>query len=199
MPKSRRLQASALPTLIVTGPSGSGKDTVVDELLTRYPNRLAKPVSATTRPPRPGEVQGKDYHFLKAEAFKRWQELGMFVETTESGGRHYGMLKREFKRITKAGQQAIVCCDTEGVENLTELDFDIKAVFLDVWIRQLSERICDRDRQIPELELNHRLMRAGEEKDWASARILHLPLKIVDNTGDLEATVQEVEEFFDLA
>lgn len=186
------------PILVITGPSGSGKNTIIGKLLKRHPAKLAEPVSATTRRPRAGEIQGKDYYFLSLEVFCRWQQIGRFVETTESGGRHYGMLKSEFEHIESKDKQAIVCCDTEGVESLAALGIVIKAVFLDVHIRQLSERICSRDNQIPELELNHRLMRAAQEKTWAEARRGQLPLKIVDNSRDLESAVRKVGNFFGL-
>ncbi len=187
------------PILIVTGQSGSGKNTIMDRLLIRHTTKLGEPVSATTRRPRASEVQGKDYYFLSSEAFCRWQRMERFVETTESGGRRYGIPVSEFERIESAGKQAIVCCDTGSIEKFITLGFKIKAVFLEVHIRQLSERICGRDSQIPELELNHRLVRAGQEKAWAEARRDQLPLKIIDNSRHLNKAVRKVEKFFGLA
>ena len=81
--------------LIFSGPSGAGKTTVLRRVLEESKLPLKMSVSATTRPPRPGEIDGVDYHFLDAEEFQRRREAGDFLECFEVFGRGYwyGTLK----------------------------------------------------------------------------------------------------------
>jgi guanylate kinase len=81
----------------VTGPSGVGKGTLIKGLLERVPG-LELAVSATTRPPRSGEVNGRDYHFLSSEDFDRRVRSGDFVEHAEYAGNRYGTLRSELDR-----------------------------------------------------------------------------------------------------
>src|SRR2546423_14751928 len=83
--------------LVVTGPSGVGKGTLIKHLLERRPDyRLS--VSATTRSPRPGEVDGRDYYFLTEQEFERRLAAGDFLEHALYAGNHYGTLKEEVDR-----------------------------------------------------------------------------------------------------
>src|SRR5438067_8155199 len=79
---------------VITGPSGVGKGTLIAELLRRVPG-LELSVSATTRPPRPGERDGLDYHFLGEEDFSRRLERGEFMEHASYSGHRYGTLVSE--------------------------------------------------------------------------------------------------------
>ncbi|MEA2483945.1 MAG: guanylate kinase [Thermoleophilaceae bacterium] len=83
--------------LVITGPSGVGKGTLIRLLLARFP-RMALSVSATTRKPRPGEVDGVDYHFLSPEEFQRRIDAGEFLEWAEYAGNRYGTLRSELER-----------------------------------------------------------------------------------------------------
>lgn len=80
--------------LVLSGPSGSGKTTIVRKLLQDTPVPLRICVSATTRPPRTGEIDGDDYHFLNADEFEQKRKEGEFLETAEvfSSGYWYGTL-----------------------------------------------------------------------------------------------------------
>ena len=84
----------------ITGPSGSGKTTLVKELVRQFPGRYARIVSTTTREPRQGEVDGRDYHFISREQFELERRKGMFIESTEFGGNLYGI---RYKDIIGAG------------------------------------------------------------------------------------------------
>jgi guanylate kinase len=93
--------------LVVTGPSGVGKGTLIRTLRERFPG-LELSVSATTRPPRPGEQQGVDYHFLSADEFDRRLGAGEFVEHAEYAGNRYGTLRSEIDRARESGARALV-------------------------------------------------------------------------------------------
>ncbi len=198
-PKGTESQSSNLPILLLTGPSGVGKDTVLRALIKHHPSRLAGMVSATTRQPRKGECDGRDYFFIKESEFRLMEAAGEFVETTRFNGVRYGTPKSELDRISRDGKQAILCCDTAGVDNLIALGVSFRAVFLDVTTRVQAQRICTRDPQISEAELNGRLLRSSDEKAWLGHRIGHLPIWPVTNNGELEETLRRVEEIFDLA
>jgi guanylate kinase len=91
----------------VTGPSGVGKGTLIRTLREQVPG-LELSVSATTRPPRPGEEHGVDYHFLTGEEFLGRLEDGDFLEHAEYAGNRYGTLRSEIERARRAGARALV-------------------------------------------------------------------------------------------
>jgi guanylate kinase len=93
--------------LVVTGPSGVGKGTLIRTLRERVPG-LELSVSATTRAPRPGEDDGVDYHFLSAEEFDRRLDGGEFIEHAEYAGNRYGTLRSEIDRARASGARALV-------------------------------------------------------------------------------------------
>jgi guanylate kinase len=93
--------------LVVTGPSGVGKGTLIRTLRERCPG-LELSVSATTRAPRPGERHGVDYHFLSGEEFDRRLAAGDFIEHAEYAGNRYGTLRSEVDRARESGTRALV-------------------------------------------------------------------------------------------
>ena len=101
--------------IVFSAPSGSGKTTIVGHLLNATDLPLAFSISATTREPRPGEVDGKDYYFLSVEAFKKRIAEEAFVEWEEVyEGVFYGTLKSEIERIWNAGKSVVFDIDVEG-------------------------------------------------------------------------------------
>lgn len=100
--------------ILVTAPSGSGKTSIVSHLMGRFP-QLAFSVSATTRPPRDYEVEGKDYYFLSEEAFREKIHRKDFLEwEMVYEGKYYGTLKSEMHRIWSLGKVPILDLDVQG-------------------------------------------------------------------------------------
>jgi len=108
--------------VIISGPSGAGKSTVVKRLLTTCPLPLEMSVSATTRPPRPGEENGINYHFLSHEEFARRRRGGDFLEWKEVFGRGdwYGTLASTVTAGLRAGKWVVLEIDVEGAQAVLE-------------------------------------------------------------------------------
>jgi guanylate kinase len=109
-----------VPVVVLSGPSGSGKTTVVSRLLATSPVRLIKSISATTRPPRPGEVDGRDYYFLTPQGFAERRGDQAFLECAEvhKSGYWYGTLVSEVDRARRLGGWALLEIDVEGALNV---------------------------------------------------------------------------------
>jgi guanylate kinase len=102
--------------IIISGPSGSGKTTIVQRLLALEP-AIVKSVSATTRPPRPGEVNGRSYIFLSNESFARRRQAGDFLECAEVyPGCWYGTLREQVTPSLAAGRSVLLEIDVRGME-----------------------------------------------------------------------------------
>jgi len=104
---------------VITGPSGVGKGTLIRGLLERLPE-LELSVSATTRPPRPGERDGVDYHFLTPEEFDRAVANGEFVEHATYSGHRYGTLRSELDRRLGAGVPVALEIEVQGARPVRE-------------------------------------------------------------------------------
>jgi guanylate kinase len=102
---------------VITGPSGVGKGTLIGELLKRVPD-LELSVSATTREPRDGEQDGRDYHFLSAEEFDRRAEAGDFLEFATYSGNRYGTLRSEIERRLAAGHSVVLEIEVQGARQV---------------------------------------------------------------------------------
>ena len=106
--------------LVLSSPSGAGKTTIAKELLAARED-LGYSVSATTRPPRPGEATGTDYHFLSPEEFERRVAAGDFVEWTRYSGSLYGTLKSEVDRILASGRYPVLDIEIDGAREMRRL------------------------------------------------------------------------------
>jgi guanylate kinase len=99
--------------VILSAPSGGGKTTIAHALLARRPD-LGYSVSCTTRSPRPGEVQGRDYYFLTRAEFLAKREEGAFAESAEVHGNLYGTLRAEVDRVLASGRHVVMDIDVQG-------------------------------------------------------------------------------------
>ena len=110
--------------IIISGPSGAGKSTVVRGLIESCELPLVLSVSATTRPARPGEVDGKHYHFISHDEFSRRREAGDFLECKEvfSRGDWYGTLREQVASGLNKGQWVILEIDVQGAMSVIEQD-----------------------------------------------------------------------------
>jgi guanylate kinase len=102
---------------VITGPSGVGKGTLIAELRRRLPD-LVLSVSATTREPREGEVDGRDYHFLPPEEFDRRADAKEFLEFATYSGNRYGTLRSEVERHLAAGRSVLLEIEVQGARQV---------------------------------------------------------------------------------
>lgn len=104
---------------VITGPSGVGKGTLIARLLERIPG-LELSVSATTRPPRPGEIDGRDYHFLDPAEFERRVAAGEFLEHATYSGNRYGTLREEVDNRLQNGSSVVLEIELQGARQVRE-------------------------------------------------------------------------------
>ncbi len=146
-------------TLVITGPSGVGKGTLIRLLLDRFPC-MALSVSATTRKPRPGERDGVDYHFMSPEEFQRRIDAGEFLEWAEYAGNRYGTLRSELERDV---QVLVLEIEVQGARQVRERVPSAYTVFIAPPSREaLRERLIGRGSDAPE-QIEQRLRVAEEE------------------------------------
>jgi guanylate kinase len=114
---------------VITGPSGVGKGTLIRELLQRVPD-LELSVSATTRAPREGEADGRDYHFLSEEEFDRRVLEKDFLEFAAYSGNHYGTLRSEVERRLDAGRSVVLEIEVQGAQQVRAAMPDSIQIFI---------------------------------------------------------------------
>ena len=150
------------PLIVVSGPSGVGKSTVVAEVLRRCPEVWLS-VSATTRAPRPGEVDGQDYFFLDAERFDELRESGGLLEWAAFAGNEYGTPRAPVEQHRSAGQPVLLEIEVQGARQIRHAVPDATLVFLappDPHV--LRERLTGRGTEDPDA-IARRLEAATQE------------------------------------
>lgn len=146
---------------IISGPSGSGKDTLVAELLKM--ERMYYSVSATTREPRPGEIDGKDYHFIPKEAFEGLLKANGLLEHTEYCGEYYGTLTQPIAEQLEAGNNVLLILDVHGAATVMQKCPNAMSIFLiPPSLEVLEARLRKRGTEA-ENELKKRLARVSDE------------------------------------
>jgi guanylate kinase len=176
--------------VVVSGPSGSGKSTICKRLL--EDPRVVFSVSATTRPKRAGEVDGRDYHFLTREDFKRRVERGEFLEHAEVYGNMYGTLREPLERVLREGKVYLLEIDVQGAGQLRALGEPGTYVFIaPPDFEELRRRLASRGTETPEM-LERRLHKAEDE--WRE-RVKYDHVVVND---DLDRAVGEIRRFIGL-
>jgi guanylate kinase len=174
-----------LPVFVITGQSGAGKGTLIKRLLELFP-QLELAVSATTRPRRPGEVDGMHYHFLSDEEFDRRLAEGEFLEYhVFPWGQRSGTLLSEIRRIADAGRVCVLELETEGALNVAEQVPGAMTIFVTARIEELERRLRERATE-SRGEIGERLRVAREQLQVAD-RFTY----VVEN-DDLDHAVSEL-------
>jgi guanylate kinase len=152
--------------LILSSPSGAGKTTITKALLAARDD-LGFSVSATTRPPRPGEQDGVDYYFLSRKEFERRRAAGDFLEWAEYGGHLYGTLAAEVERVQAQGRHVLLDIEVQGARQIRERRSDVVSIFiLPPSVDELVARLGGRGTDRP-VDLEQRLRRSVVELEEA--------------------------------
>lgn len=171
--------------VIISGPGGVGKSTVVAELLRRNPD-MHRSISVTTRSPRPGEVDGVDYHFVTEDQFTDWIDKELFAEYADVRGYRYGTLRQSLESIP-ASEILVLTIDIHGGQAIKDLYPEALAVFLKPPDAiELERRLESRGSETPEeitgrIELGHYEMTFAKDYDYmVTNRDLKTTVDIVD-------------------
>jgi guanylate kinase len=174
---------------VITGPSGVGKGTLIRTLIERFP-QLQLSVSATTRKPRPGEVEGRDYYFLTPEDFEKRLQNGEFLEHAEYAGNRYGTLRSELDR---ARDGLVLEIELQGARQVREALPEAVQVFIKPpSLEALRTRLVGRGAEDEE-QIDRRLAVAerelAAEPEWKHVIVNDRLEEAVDRLADLVATL----------
>ncbi len=136
--------------IILSGPSGSGKGTIVKQLLSQREDTVLS-VSMTTRQPRPGEVDGVHYHFCTREDFEKVIAEDGFLEYAEYNGNYYGTPEAPIRRLLSEGKNVILEIEVQGAEKVMNHRSDLVSIFITIpSIEELERRLRDRGTETDE-------------------------------------------------
>ena len=136
--------------LVISGPSGTGKGTLIKQLMDQDPT-LVFSVSATTRAPRPGEIDGVHYHFVSNEQYDQLVAEGAFVEYATVHGNRYGTLRSEVYQRLERGENVVLDIDVQGALNVIASEKEKVSIFiLPPSMKVLRERLTGRGTETPE-------------------------------------------------
>ena len=148
--------------VVFSGPSGAGKGTILAEYLSRNPRAVCS-VSATTRPPRPGEVDGVHYHFVSREAFEEMIAQGEVIEYTQYNGNYYGSPAGPIRKELEKGNDVILEIEVDGARQVREKFPDALSVFvMPPTFEELRRRLVGRGTET-EQQIRGRLETARKE------------------------------------
>ncbi|MGH8686691.1 MAG: guanylate kinase [Burkholderiales bacterium] len=152
---------------VVTAPSGAGKSSLIRALLAADAG-VSLSVSFTTRPPRPGEANGREYHFVDMATFGAMLERGEFLESAEVHGHRYGTSQKVIDQVIAAGRDLVLEIDWQGAEQVRRLHPDTIGVFLlPPSMAELERRLRKRG-QDAEAVIRRRMENAAEEMSHAT-------------------------------
>ncbi|XP_053203047.1 guanylate kinase-like [Panonychus citri] len=149
--------------IVICGPSGSGKSSLLRRLINDYKDYLGFTVSHTTRKPREGEIDGREYHFMERDSMEKAIKESEFIEFTEFSGNLYGTSKKAMEHVQNSGKICILDLEIEGVKNMKKSNFRplfifVKPPSLEVLEQRLRARATESDENI-----ERRLKRAKED------------------------------------
>lgn len=177
--------------IVISGPSGTGKSTLLKKLFSEFPDKFGFSVSSTTRKPREGEVDGKDYNFVSVDEFKSMIEANKFIEWAQFSGNYYGTTVKSVNKVTKSGKTCILDIDMQGVKSVKKTDLNARFLFVaPPSVDALRERLTGRGTETPE-SLEKRLSAATAELEYAKTGAHDLTIV----NDDLEKAYAKMKEF----
>ncbi len=179
--------------IIIAGPSASGKTTIVDALLKRYPDSK-RLVTTTTRSIRPGERQGEHYYFITKDEFEQGIKQGKFLEYNVFADNYYGSSKERLEEALKSAKHVFAIIDVNGIEALRPQVEDMSVVFVNPGtLDDIRARLKKTRPDMPEEDIMKRLRTAEREMSLA-----HTFDAMVENAeGKLGETIESIARIID--
>uniref|UniRef100_A0AAF5PZS3 guanylate kinase n=3 Tax=Wuchereria bancrofti TaxID=6293 RepID=A0AAF5PZS3_WUCBA len=190
--------------IVISGPSGGGKSTIITKAMQAYPNAFAFAVSHTTRKPRLGEIDGKNYWFITEKKFKEMIKDDEFLEYATFGGNIYGTSKKALEDISKAGCICILDVELQGVRSIHKCGLDAKYILIKApSLEILEQRLRARETETEE-SLKKRMKHAEDDLNAVDAEPTLFDFVIVNDDFErayndfLTAIKEELSEFMSL-
>ena len=183
--------------IVISAPSGGGKTTLCQQLLARHPE-MTRAVTCTTRAPRPGEINGRDYYFIDDNEFTRRIEAGSFLEHARVFDQRYGTPKPEVLDKLHQGRDVLLNIDVQGASTVcarAAADADLRHALVTVFLtpatlRELEARLRHRGTDSP-AQLKKRLGVARHEiEQWTKFRYLILSTTIAEDLRRMESVIE---------
>lgn len=183
---------SACRPIVICGPSGAGKSTLIKSIMAKYPGEFGFSVSHTTRGPRPGEVEGVDYHFRTMQEMEAAVSRGEFLEHAVVHGNMYGTSKEAVGQVAEQCKVCFLDIDVQGVKTVQEVAGSTDIVYIFVQppsIDALEKRLRGRGTET-EAKIQKRVQNAAGEIE--QAQTMHFDARIVND--NLQEAIKQFEE-----
>jgi guanylate kinase len=171
---------------VISAPSGTGKTTVINEFLKGHRNDFSVSVSVTTRQPRKGEINGRDYYFFTKEKFRDYVKKGRFLEHATILDNYYGTLRETVLKTVNSGRNVIMDIDVQGAGEIRKKVDCITIFIVPPSFKELSRRLLNRRTESAAAVKNRLALAKKELKERSKYDYIIVNDKLADATGYLE-------------
>jgi guanylate kinase len=171
---------------VISAPSGTGKTTVINEFLKGHRNDFSVSVSVTTRQPRKGEIDGRDYYFFTKEKFRDYVKKGRFLEHATILDNYYGTLRETVLKTVNSGRNVIMDIDVQGAGKITKKVDCITIFIVPPSFKELSRRLLNRRTESVDAVKNRLALAKKELKERSKYDYIIVNDKLADATGYLD-------------